>query len=116
MPRIIAARRDRRWRPATHRHATPRHATPRRVLRRRGRELPTRRGACLDGGMAVAIADGMHIVGTLARAGILRPSRPDRALRAIVGLRRFGPTLAAGYVGAAARYPNAPALIDELGT
>ncbi|MGA9859167.1 MAG: AMP-binding protein [Solirubrobacteraceae bacterium] len=56
------------------------------------------------------------MAGTLARAGILRPSRPDRALRAIVGLHRFGPTLAAGYLGAAARYPAAPALIDELGT
>jgi acyl-CoA synthetase (AMP-forming)/AMP-acid ligase II len=66
--------------------------------------------------MAGAIADGMYVANTLARAGLLRPSRPDRALRAIVGLRRFGPTLAAGYVGAAARYPAAPALIDELGT
>src|ERR1700761_8610203 len=66
--------------------------------------------------MAVALGDGIHVAGTLARAGILRPSRPDRALRAIAGLHRFGPTLAAGYVGAAARYPDAPALVDELGT
>jgi acyl-CoA synthetase (AMP-forming)/AMP-acid ligase II len=66
--------------------------------------------------MALAIADGIHVAKTLARAGILRPSRPDRALRAIVGLHRFGPTLAAGYLGAAARYPHAPALIDDLGT
>ena len=35
--------------------------------------------------MAVAIADGLHVAGTLARAGILRPSRPDRAVRAIAG-------------------------------
>jgi fatty-acyl-CoA synthase len=66
--------------------------------------------------MAVALGDGIHVAGTLARAGILRPSRPDRALRAIIGLHRFGPTLAAGYLGAAARYPGAPALIDERGT
>ncbi|HWE08530.1 MAG TPA: AMP-binding protein [Solirubrobacteraceae bacterium] len=66
--------------------------------------------------MAVALGDGIHVAGTLARAGILRPSRPDRALRAIVGLHRFGPTLAAGYLGAAARYPDAPALIDERGS
>jgi non-ribosomal peptide synthetase component F len=66
--------------------------------------------------MAGAIADGTYVANTLARAGFLRPSRPDRALRAIAGLRRFGPTPAAGYVGAAARYPAAPALIDELGT
>ena len=34
------------------------------------------------------------------------PFRPDRALRALVGLHRWGPTLAAGYLGAAARYPG----------
>jgi fatty-acyl-CoA synthase len=66
--------------------------------------------------MAVALGDGIHVAGTFVRAGSLRPSRPDRAMRAIVGLHRFGPTLAAGYLGAAARYPDAPALIDERGT
>jgi fatty-acyl-CoA synthase len=65
--------------------------------------------------VAGAIADNLHVANTFARAGVLRPSRPDRALRAIVGLRRWGPTLAAGYLGAAARYPDAPAVIDELG-
>jgi len=66
--------------------------------------------------MPGAIADSMHVAGTFARAGVLRPSRPDRALRALVGLHRWGPTLAAGYLGAAARYPGAAAVIDELGT
>ena len=56
--------------------------------------------------MPQAIADGVHIAGTFARAGMLRPSRPDRTLRALVGLHRWGPTLAAGYLGAAARYPG----------
>jgi fatty-acyl-CoA synthase len=65
--------------------------------------------------MAVAISDGIHVAGTLARAGMLRPSRPDRALRAIVGLRRFGPTLAAGVLGGAARYPDVAAIIDDEG-
>ena len=69
----------------------------------------------MSGQMAVAFGEGIHVAGTFVRAGILRPSRPDRAMRAIVGLRRFGPTLAAGYLGAAARYPHAPALIDEGG-
>ena len=66
--------------------------------------------------MAPALGDGIHVAGTLARAGILKPSRPDRALRALSGLHRFGPTLAAGYLGAAARYPAAPALVDDRGT
>jgi acyl-CoA synthetase (AMP-forming)/AMP-acid ligase II len=65
--------------------------------------------------MPGAIADSLHVAGTFARAGLLRPSRPDRALRAIVGLHRWGPSLAAASLGAAARYPNAPAVIDELG-
>jgi fatty-acyl-CoA synthase len=37
-------------------------------------------------------------------------------VRALVGLRRFGPTLAAGVVGGAARFPAAPAVIDDDGT
>jgi acyl-CoA synthetase (AMP-forming)/AMP-acid ligase II len=63
-----------------------------------------------------AIADSMRVANTFARAGVLRPTRPDRALRAILGLHRWGPTLAGGYVGAAARYPGAAAVIDERGT
>jgi acyl-CoA synthetase (AMP-forming)/AMP-acid ligase II len=66
--------------------------------------------------MPSAIADSVHMANTFARAGLLKPSRPDRTLRALVGLRRFGPTLAAGYLGAAARYPGAPAIVDDLGT
>ncbi len=66
--------------------------------------------------MAVALSDGIHVAGTLARAGMLRPSRPDRAVRAIMGLHRFGPTMAAGVVGGAARFPAAPAIIDDEGT
>src|ERR1700744_410407 len=66
--------------------------------------------------MAVALSDGIHVAGTLARAGMLRPSRPDRAVRAIVGLHRFGPTMAAGIVGGAARFPAAPAIIDDEGS
>jgi fatty-acyl-CoA synthase len=66
--------------------------------------------------MGMALSDGIRVTGTLARAGMLRPSRPDRAMRAIVGLRRFGPTMAAGVVGGAARFPHAPAVIDDDGT
>jgi acyl-CoA synthetase (AMP-forming)/AMP-acid ligase II len=61
-------------------------------------------------------ADRFHVASTLLRSGVIRPARPDRALRALAGLHRWGPTLAAGYVGAAARYPGADAIVDELGT
>jgi acyl-CoA synthetase (AMP-forming)/AMP-acid ligase II len=62
------------------------------------------------------LADGLHVARTLARAGMLRPSRPDRSMRALAALRRYGPTLPAGWAGAAARYPGEPAIIDEYGT
>jgi fatty-acyl-CoA synthase len=66
--------------------------------------------------MSRLIAEKLHAAGTLVHAGVIRPARPDRALRALAGLRRWGPTLAAGYLGAAARYPRATAIVDELGT
>src|ERR1700744_4769791 len=66
--------------------------------------------------MGVTVSDGIPVAGTLARAGMLRPSRPDRAVRAIMGLRRFGPTMAAGIVGGAARFPEAAAVIDDDGS
>jgi acyl-CoA synthetase (AMP-forming)/AMP-acid ligase II len=65
--------------------------------------------------MRGAISDGLFIAKTFARAGILRPSRPDRMVRAFRALQRFGPTLAAGYSGSAARYPNAAGIIDDRG-
>jgi acyl-CoA synthetase (AMP-forming)/AMP-acid ligase II len=53
---------------------------------------------------------------TLAQAGILRPTRPDKALRIANALRRWGPTPAAGYTAATIRDPGATAIVDELGT
>ena len=47
---------------------------------------------------------------------MLRPSRPDRVARALLALHRWGTTLAAGYMGAAARSPRARAVVDEVGT
>jgi fatty-acyl-CoA synthase len=43
------------------------------------------------------------------------PSRPDRTLRSLAALRRWGPTPAAAYAGAAARYPDRVAVVDERG-
>jgi acyl-CoA synthetase (AMP-forming)/AMP-acid ligase II len=53
---------------------------------------------------------------TLAQAGVVRPTRPDRLARVASALRRFGPTPAAGYTASASRFPDAPAIIDERGT
>jgi acyl-CoA synthetase (AMP-forming)/AMP-acid ligase II len=53
---------------------------------------------------------------TLAGAGILSPSRPDRVLQMAMLFARWGPTPAAGYAISAARYPDDTAVVDELGT
>ncbi len=62
-----------------------------------------------------AVEARAHAVRVLARAGLVRPHRPDRVFKAVSALRRFGPTPAAGYTASAARYPDEPAIIDELG-
>jgi fatty-acyl-CoA synthase len=53
---------------------------------------------------------------TLAETGILRPTRPDKALRIANAVRRWGPTPAAGYTASAIRDPKGTAIVDELGT
>src|SRR5271154_975679 len=57
----------------------------------------------------------LQVVKTLLDTGMFHPSRPDRTVRSVSALRRWGPTPAAAYTGAAARYPNRLALVDERG-
>ncbi len=52
---------------------------------------------------------------TLVERGVFRPTRPDRLVRTGLALHRWGPTAAAGYQTSAIRYPDALALIDDLG-
>ncbi len=58
----------------------------------------------------------LTVARTLLDTGMLAPTRPDRALRSLSALRRWGATPAAAYMGAAARYPDRLAVIDERGT
>jgi len=58
----------------------------------------------------------LHSLATLAGAGVITPTRPDRLLRTAMALVRWGPTPAAGYAVSASRSPDEVALIDELGT
>ncbi len=51
----------------------------------------------------------------LVGAGATRPSRPDRMLGMGLALLRWGLTPAGGWAAGAARFPNRPAIIDELG-
>jgi acyl-CoA synthetase (AMP-forming)/AMP-acid ligase II len=57
-----------------------------------------------------------QVARTLLATGMLKPTRPDRALRSAAALRRWGPTPAAAYAGSAIRYPDRAALIDDRGT
>jgi fatty-acyl-CoA synthase len=57
-----------------------------------------------------------HVARTLLATGMLRPTRPDRAVRSAAALRRWGPTPAAAYAGAAIRFPDRAAIVDDRGT
>jgi acyl-CoA synthetase (AMP-forming)/AMP-acid ligase II/uncharacterized membrane protein len=52
---------------------------------------------------------------TLAGAGMIRPSRPDKIVRALMAVARWGYTPAAAYTANAARFPDEDAIVDELG-
>jgi len=52
----------------------------------------------------------------LARAGLLRPTRPDRLLGMGLALARWGLTPATGYAVGAARHPDRVAIIDDQGS
>jgi len=56
------------------------------------------------------------IIGTMYRAGVIAPMRPDRYVRMGRAVRREGMTVTTGFAIAARRCPDRPALIDELGT
>src|SRR3954453_23558761 len=61
------------------------------------------------------VGQGAHTVKTLAEAGLIRPERPDKTVRALLQIQRWGYTPAAGYAANASRYGNDDAIIDELG-
>ena len=53
---------------------------------------------------------------TLGKAGFLTPMRPDRTVAMVAAARAEGLSSATGFATAAARRPDSPGLIDELGT
>ena len=50
------------------------------------------------------------------RSGVAGPMRPDRSMRQLDALRRWGPTLPGALAAAAAVAPHAPAVVDDAGT
>jgi acyl-CoA synthetase (AMP-forming)/AMP-acid ligase II len=53
---------------------------------------------------------------TLFGSGLLGPTRPDRLAKVAVALKKWGTTSAGAFAVAAARTPDQPAVVDELGT
>jgi acyl-CoA synthetase (AMP-forming)/AMP-acid ligase II len=74
--------------------------------------------AAAQRGRAVIDAVGHKLGGVkvLADAGVVRPVRPDKLAHAAITLARWGRGPAAGYITSAKLCPDAPAVIDELGT
>src|SRR5262249_38680232 len=66
--------------------------------------------------MASRLNQALGVIGTLRRAGMIAPMRPDRYLKMAAAMRREGMGITVGFAGAAQRCPDRPALIDELGT
>ena len=60
--------------------------------------------------------DVLHAMRVLTRAGVLRPIRPDRMLRAGLAARYWGVTFAAAFPAIAAFYGRRAAVVDEEGT
>jgi acyl-CoA synthetase (AMP-forming)/AMP-acid ligase II len=57
-----------------------------------------------------------HVAKTLVEAGLIAPVRPDRLVRVGRALARWGTTSAGAIAVTAARMPDQPMLVDELGT
>ncbi len=68
------------------------------------------------GQLLTVISTKAQTIVTLAKAGVITPTRPDRIAQTAAALLRWGPTLAAGYTVAGARHPDDVGVVDELGT
>jgi fatty-acyl-CoA synthase len=58
----------------------------------------------------------LKVAQTLLGTGMIQPMRPDKVVRTLAALRRWGPTPAAAYTASAIRYPDRQAIVDEKGT
>jgi acyl-CoA synthetase (AMP-forming)/AMP-acid ligase II len=82
------------------------------------RESPTASLRQLAGSVSSltrSVTEAIGALPALTQVGLLRAYRPDQMAGMIVALRRWGPTLAAGYAAAAACYPRSVAVIDDEG-
>ncbi len=66
--------------------------------------------------MSSPIQHRLEVARTLLGTGMIRAERPDRAIRALGTLRRWGSSSAAAYSISAIRFPERVAIVDERGT
>ena len=57
----------------------------------------------------------LAVAKVLTRAGVLSPGRPDRLLKQLNAVAKWGATMAGGYQAALARVPDKAAIADDLG-
>src|SRR3954466_12086003 len=79
-----------------------------------GVDMPTDEPGLLEKAR-LQVGQGLYSVKTLLEAGLVRPERVDRTVRALLAIQKWGFTPAAGYSAAAVRYPDDDAIIDEPG-
>ncbi|MDM3976688.1 acyl-CoA ligase FadD12 [Mycobacterium marseillense] len=62
------------------------------------------------------LSETLGLIGTMRRAGLIAPMRPDRYVRIAAAMRREGLGMTSGFASAAQRCPDRPGLIDERGS
>ena len=66
--------------------------------------------------MSSPLKHRLEVAKVLLGTGMIAPVRPDRAVKSVAALKRWGATPAAAYTGSAARFPDREAIVDERGT
>ncbi|MGH2854590.1 MAG: acyl-CoA synthetase [Solirubrobacteraceae bacterium] len=66
--------------------------------------------------MSSAVKHRLEVARALLGTGMIRPERPDRTIRALGTLRRWGSSSGAAYAISAIRCPERVAIVDEKGT
>ncbi len=81
------------------------------------REIEGSGGLTEEGmGLAGRMAYNLGSARILVERGVVRPMRPDRLVKVLSTLARWGRSPAAGYIAMAQQYPHEPSVVDELGT
>ncbi|HZI91574.1 MAG TPA: AMP-binding protein [Thermoleophilaceae bacterium] len=82
-------------------------------------EEPIDEGASLaeqGKGIVGSVAHELGSLRVLVEAGVIRPVRPDKLVKAAITLARWGRSPAAGFITGAVIHPNDTAVVDDLGT